>query len=670
MFVTCLRLVISCVVLIFLALIYWSFVIQEERLAAIQSTLIELKKKIENEPAKETQVRSLQPDASFKNLLIEDPYFLKTLPALLGKDFVPHGVLRQGTIGAPEHLHPFSQWAQVASWTSYCQGSAGTLQVGFYESLALDFALKIEERPTESKDKIAFWVYLRPGLFWQPLEARHFPQDLALSSHFFRKYPVTAHDFQFYWEALTNPHVDVAEAVTLRFLLRDIEEVKAVDDLTFIVTARLHEFEGTYRLPYSTRFYVAGLKPLARFVYQYRPDGSKIAPDDMEPGFYGRSTVWAQSFINHFASHVITSCGPWIFDHFDESVIRFRRNPEFYDPIHALYSNLEISFLETQEAIWRDFLATKSDLCLLAPDNLIDLEQYLHSSEYRAREKSGLKIERKEYLQRQYSYIGWNEKRPLFSSKKVRKALTLAIDRSRIIREALHGQAVEVTGPFFYDSQAYNRELLPYPYDPERAKRLLAEEGWFDSDGDGIIDNEIDGKRVAFQFHLSYFIKNMAAKICCEMIARNLKEVGIDCQLNGLDIPDISQGFDDKSFDAVFLTWVLSTPPEDPRQLWHSEGAKIKGSSNMIGFENKEVDQLIESLQYEDDPKKRQELYFKLHDILYDEQPYTFLFTPKATLVWWNFIENIFIPNERQDLIPGATVDEPVVLYSWKRETV
>ena len=85
-------------------------------------------------------------------------------------------------------------------------------------------------------------------------------------------------------------------------------------------------------------------------------------------------------------------------------------------------------------------------------------------------------IRRLDYLVRSYTYLGWNEKSPLFDSAQVRRALTMAIDRTRLIRQNLNGQAVEITGPFFYGSDANNPEIPPYPYDPDRAKLILAEE--------------------------------------------------------------------------------------------------------------------------------------------------------------------------------------------------
>ncbi len=672
------RLIAWIAVLCFLGLLYWSSLIQEKRLESIKEQLEALEK--EYRAPRVTQTAPFPPiekrvsatsrphiDPKYKNLLEEDPFFSETLPKLVGPHFRPKGTFRLATIGTPQNLHPFSQWALVSEWTGYCQGAIAGQKFGFYERMAQDFAIKMEKRKTDRPDRVAFWVHLRDDLVWQPLEERLFPENVALSSHFLQKHPVTAHDFQFFWDALSNVHVDVPDAVTLRLLLRDIDKVEVIDDLTLVVTCKLSAHvddagNSILSLPYAVPFYVSQLRPLARFVYQYNLDGTKICQDDTSPDFYRTSSTWAQNFASHFASHVIVSCGAWIFDGISDQQIRFRRNPEFFSSVHALYESMEVYFLETTEALFRDFLAQKIDLCMISPQSIIELEKYLESPEYKQQNSLGHTIKRLNFLERRYSYVGWNEKRALFSNKKIRQALTFAIDRARLIRQNLNGNGVEITGPFFYGSTEYNPTLPVYSYDPDRAKLIFAKEGWAATEGDGLLYK--DG--APFRFSLIYFVKDPIAKINCELIAQSLKEIGIECRLNGLDVADLSSAFEDKNFDAIYLSWSLGSPPEDPRQLWHSEGAQVKGSSNMIGFQNPEVDRYIEKLQFESNPEKRKALYWHLHELLYDEQPYTFLFSPKSTLLSWSWIQDVFIPKERQDLVPGADVEQPSFMYSWK----
>jgi peptide/nickel transport system substrate-binding protein len=135
-----------------------------------------------------------------------------------------------------------------------------------------------------------------------------------------------------------------------------------------------------------------------------------------------------------------------------------------------------------------------------------------------------------------------------------------------------------------------------------------------------------------------------------------------------VDITDLSGIFEDKSFDAIFLAWMLGTPPEDPRQLWYSAGAKEKGSSNSIGFSNKEADEIIRELAFQYDPKKRLALYHRFGVILHEEAPYTFLYTPKVAYLYREYLQNVFIPADRQDLVPGANVAEPDSSIYWIKE--
>ena len=178
----------------------------------------------------------------------------------------------------------------------------------------------------------------------------------------------------------------------------------------------------------------------------------------------------------------------------------------------------------------------------------------------------------------------------------------------------------------------------------------------------------IDGKTKPFRFGLTYYVKDTTGKAICEYVATALKEIGVDCRLNGIDIADLSATLEDKSFDAIYMGWSLGTPPENPKQLWHSSGAKEKGSSNIVGFVNNEADRIIEQLEYEYDLNERKSLYHRFHRILHEEQPYTFMYTPKSILLYRDYVQNVFIPAERSDLIPGADVAMPDADIFWLRK--
>jgi peptide/nickel transport system substrate-binding protein len=668
-------------------MLYWSSLLREEDLKYIREDILQIQNTLQNlriETTKSTHSsRTISSgewqesdqerptvDSSLPNQLHPDPFYSTVLPKLLGPGFYPQGTLRGALVFKPEDLHPFSNWAYVSSWVRQCDVNLARLQFGKYETLSPDMAFKLEERIDAHTGKQEFWLHLREGVYWAPLRSAWLPSGVELAPQFKEKHPVTAEDYKFCFDALMNPYVQLPGAVALRNYIQDIESVEVIDPLTLRVRWKgrtLQNAEGkmVHQIKYIAKQITGSLRPLARFVYQYFPDGTKIIPDDSSPETYRTNSVWAQNFTQHWAKNLIVSCGPWLFDGMTDRQIRFKRNPDYYLPNEVLVEASEVNFKDTQDNIWQDFKANQLDTYEIRPEQLIELASFLQSSDYATQSASGASIHRLDYIARSFYYIGWNQAKLYFSNKKVRQALTLAIDRKRIIHQNLNDMGIEITGPIYPFSNAYDKSIVPWPYDPQKSRRLLEEEGWYDHNGDGIIDKEVNGVLTPFRFTLTYYVKLAASRAICEYIATSLKEIGIDCILHGADIADLTSTFDDKGFDAIFLAWTFGTPPEEPRQLWYSSGAKQKGSSNAIGFANPEVDKIIDDLDYEANPEQRKKLYHRFHAIMHDEAPYTFLYTPKTALLYRDYVRNVFIPIERQDLVPGADVAEPDSSVFW-----
>jgi len=538
------------------------------------------------------------------------------------------------------------------------------MHFGRYETFGPALAIKMEERPTGESQKKEYWLHLRDDVFWQPLKASFFSNDLNLAPQFFEKTQVTAHDIVFYFNASMNPYVGEPGAASFRSYYSGIEEIKAIDDFTLVVRWKTEDALHN-QIKYSAKGLTGALTPLPRFVYQYFSDGRKIIEDDSDPSLYRTSALWAGNFSRHWAINIIVSCGPWSFNGMTEREIVFVRNEDYFNSLEALAQKRIISFKETPDALWQLFKSNKIDTYLLQPEQRTEFSRFQNSKAYLDQKTAGDEIRQIDYVDRMYTYIGWNNAKPWFNSKKIRQAMTMAIDRKRIIEQNLNGMGIEITCPFSPESPSYDSSIEPWPFDPEKAKRYLAEEGWYDSTGSGVISKVINGRKLDFRFTLTYYVKNSLTKAISEYIATALKEISIECNLNGVDIADLSKIFSDKSFDAVSLGWALGTPPEDPKQLWYSAGAKEAGSSNAISFQNKEADQIIEALEYEYDKDKRIALYHRFDAIIHDEAPYTFLYAPKSTLLYRDYVKNVFIPSERQDLIPGANVAVPESSIFW-----
>jgi len=694
------RVVLGLGLFAFMCMLYWSSTLVEDRMEAIQTELTQIKndfytlrsnvdksrvdilqsisKRCAFSAAKASELTTdVQPqektddaDHQYPNLLKPDPFFDTTLPKLLGNDFIPRGIQHVASVGKPDNLHPFSNWSQVGAWQGLCGISVARSQFGKFETLSPDMGLRMEERTNEKTGAPEFWVFLRDDVFWQPLQQRFFSSDLRLAAHFLKKHQVTAEDYKFFYDAMKNPYVQEQGAVSLRTYYDALEEIEIVDKFTFIVRWRTKDIQNSEgktvpRIKYIAKQLTGGLRPLAGFVFKYFADGTKIIPEDTAPDTYRTNSVWAQNFAEHWAKNIIVGCGAWTFNGMTDRQIEFKRNRDFYDPLAALTEGIDSEFKDSADNIWQAFKNNRLESYNLQPDKLAEFKDFMNSSSYKQQADQGASINRLDFVSRSYTYIGWNEARPFFKSAKVRRALTMSIDRHRIIEENLSGLGIEITGTFFRFSPAYDPSITPWPFNPQQAKRILEEEGWYDSQGTGVIEKMIDGQRVPFRFSLTYFVKNPTTKSVCEYVATALKEVGIDCRLNGVDIADLSAVFDDKSFDAVCIAWALGTPPEDPRQLWHSAGATEKGSSNAIGFANPEIDKIIDTLDYEYNQEKRIALYHRFNAIIHELQPYTFLFSPKTVFLYRNYLKNVFIPANRQDLVPGANVAEPDSNIFW-----
>jgi peptide/nickel transport system substrate-binding protein len=225
-----------------------------------------------------------------------------------------------------------------------------------------------------------------------------------------------------------------------------------------------------------------------------------------------------------------------------------------------------------------------------------------------------------------YTYMGFNLKHPWFKDKKVRQAIAHAIDKSEIVDVVLFGLGSPATGPYVPNTWYYNPDVKRYEYNPERAKELLKEAGWKDTDGDGIVDK--DNK--PFKFTILTNMGNRLRMNTATIIQWRLAKIGIKVEIRLLEWSTfINEFIDKRRFEAVILGWSLGFEP-DQYDIWHSSKTKEK-EFNFVSYSNPQVDVLLEKGRRTFDIEKRKEAYFKIQEILADELPYIFLYVPNAT---------------------------------------
>lgn len=219
-----------------------------------------------------------------------------------------------------------------------------------------------------------------------------------------------------------------------------------------------------------------------------------------------------------------------------------------------------------------------------------------------------------------YTYLGFNLKRKPFDDVRVRKAINYAINKQEIIDGVYLGLGIAIGSPYKPGTRWSNPHLLPYPFDPAKAKQLLAEAGFSDSDGDGWLDRQ--GHKLSFEILTN--LGNKQREKTAVIIQRRLKEVGIDTRLRTLEWASLLTNFiKPGDFDAVVMGWGLGLDP-DQYTIWHSSQQK-PGQFNFIGYQNPEVDRLLEQGRLEFDPEKRQQIYHAFAKVLYDDSPLVYL---------------------------------------------
>ena len=233
---------------------------------------------------------------------------------------------------------------------------------------------------------------------------------------------------------------------------------------------------------------------------------------------------------------------------------------------------------------------------------------------------------------REWSYFAfwWNLSLPLFSDIRVREALDVAFDHDEMLRNCRRGLDRPCTGLFIDEAPWYPKDagIKPLKRDVERAKQLLAEAGWTDSDNDGVLDKEIDGKRVPFAFTMISMNKPDRLSVC-NLLKTNLQEVGIDMTVQAMEFNVWLDKMQNKTFQASMGGWEIGSDPYLCVNEWGTGAGR-----NWIHYSNPEVDRLFKEGEAEFDREKRMAIYQKLHCVVYADRPCTWLYCQPGQFVF------------------------------------
>jgi len=238
-----------------------------------------------------------------------------------------------------------------------------------------------------------------------------------------------------------------------------------------------------------------------------------------------------------------------------------------------------------------------------------------------------------------YSFFGYNIRNPLLADKRVRQAFTYAVNRQEMLDSFFNSQGTIISGPFAPGSWAYNLEVQPIPFNPEKAKSMLKDAG-FTPGADGFMQK--DGKKLSLVLKVPIEKESEAVKRVVLAFKNYLKNIGVDIQVAFKEWQAWKEDvFLEHDFDIVFASWVFDDSA-DISSLFHS-GEIGPWKNNFIGYSSPEVDGLINESKLTLDHEKRRTINRRLHAMLAEENPYTFLWTLTNYAAYHNKVRHVAI---------------------------
>ena len=259
-----------------------------------------------------------------------------------------------------------------------------------------------------------------------------------------------------------------------------------------------------------------------------------------------------------------------------------------------------------------------------------------------------------------YDYMGFNLRLEKFQDVNTRKALAHVMNIEQLIETYFYGLGERVSS-FTHPSitKRINKDIVPYEYNLQKAKDLLKAGGWEDSNGDGVLDKEINGERQDFNIKLNYNNGNTRRETACLIFQEEANKVGIKVNIEPLDWGVFLDKLKKHDFELYVGGWISSPLESDPKQIWHT--ASATGGSNYTNFGDAKSDAVIEAIQKEIDADKRAELYKELHMIIHERVPYIFLTAQKERIAIAKKFSNGYGSGIRPGFwAPGMIAAQPV----------
>jgi ABC-type transport system substrate-binding protein len=409
--------------------------------------------------------------------------------------------------------------------------------------------------------------------------------------------PLTAEDVKFTYQAIIDPK----NSSRLAGSFEPIKTVEVVDD-------------STVRVVYSRLFAPGLIDWTIGIVPKHLLDNAALEREAQRRHLSDAERKKHSVRTSEFNRKPVGT-GPFRFvEWLPDQYIRLRRNDEYWGE--------KAQYRDVYYRIIPDFLTMELEF----QSGSLDLYDALPHQAQRYRKDDNYQV--LPFNEGNYSYIGYNQRRPPFNDARVRRALGMALDVDSIIAYVLSGEGKRATGPYYSNSPYHDPDVKPLPYDPKGALELLMAAG-FRKNESGMLEK--DGK--PFAFTLVTNNGNPKRKAIMAIAQESWRKLGIDCKVQGFEWSVFLEQFVHvRNFDAYVLGWAGGASGFDKFTYWHSSQVG-NYKNNATGYQNPEVDRLLIQIQEAYDEKERIQLTRKLHRMIAAADPYTFLYEEVRPLV-------------------------------------
>jgi ABC-type transport system substrate-binding protein len=450
-------------------------------------------------------------------------------------------------------------------------GATEILEKWLFESLLENDPETGEHRPMLAKS-------------WQISEdGKQFTFNLDERAKWFDGSPVTAEDVKFSFEVFSMPG---AKAPFRKSKMRDFVAIDVLAPGTI-------RFTGKERL-FSNFEFLAGTIILPKHLYYYQdpqkleknehiknPKGS--GPYLLETWEKGRYSLLKRN--PNWWGRVL----PWNKDAFgfDRIMIKYVRDPQI---AFEMFKKGELDYLPVRIGNTQIWKQTQSDAAF---------------------QKGNLRaVAVSNRIQQGYGFIGFNLRNELFQDVRVRRALSMAVNREELIKKSLGGLAVIPRGPLYSVNNDVGN-VPPVAFDLTAAAAELAAAGWKDSDGDYILEK--NGRKLSF----TVLVPNARIEKELLFVQSYWRKIGVEAKIKILEYSTWQQLQNERKFEAIAngKNRTFYERNVDPYGEWHSSNVG-SGLSNHLGYVNPKADRLMEEGRMEMDAKKRKALFTQVNDMI------------------------------------------------------